>query len=287
MKQMARIILIFGGGGMLLLAAIFCFRQELAARLWMWTDSPLSFFFLAAMQAAIAAAMLWIGFSGELAALAPGALNLVIMLGGSAISLAYVAGVQPGGPELGFAFGCGLFALFNAWLYRWARRQPLLDDMPMPRLLWISYVLFVIVLAGVGGAMLLGVGDIMPWGFGENNRFTPVIFGWMFFGDAFYFLYALLFPRWRNACAQLCSFLAYDLVLLGPFLMRWPLLRDFFPGTPRLPDHLLDNLVVYTLILIYSAALGVYYLLLDPRTRLLGGTVIEPNDLRVDQRTAS
>jgi len=268
----------------LLLAAIFAFQQELAAQLWIWTDSPLSFYFLAAMQAAIAAAMLWIGISGELAALAPGALNLIIMLGGSALSLAYIAGVQPGGSEFGYALGCGLFALANGWLFLWARRQPLRDNAPLPRLLFVSYIIFVVVLAGVGGALLLGIGDIMPWGFGENNRFTPVLLGWMFFGDAFYFLYALLFPRWRNACAQLCSFLAYDLVLLGPFLMRWPLLRDYFPDTPRLPDHLLDNLIIYTLVLIYSGALGIYYLFIDRRTRLLSGTTLQARDVPVDNR---
>ena len=140
MKRIVRGSLIIGGVGMLILAAIFVFQRQWAAQLWLWTDSPLSFYFLAAMQAAIAAAMLWIGFSGELAALAPGALNPIILLGGAAFSLAYIAGIQPGGPELSYAFGCGLFALFNVWLFRWARRQPLRDEAPLPRLVRISYV---------------------------------------------------------------------------------------------------------------------------------------------------
>jgi len=36
--------------------------------------------------------------------------------------------------------------------------------------------------------------------------------------DAFYFLYGLLVPRWHHALGQLLNFLAYDLVLIVPFL---------------------------------------------------------------------
>ncbi|RIK36621.1 MAG: hypothetical protein DCC55_26765 [Chloroflexi bacterium] len=261
MDLVVRILLVLGGIGVLALAAIFAFQREWAAALWFWGDSPLSFYFIAAMQAAIAAAMLWIGLSGELAALAPGALNLFVMMAGLAVSLYFI--------DLGdYAIACALFTLFNLFLFLWARRIPLRDEQPLPNPVRYSYWLFVVILAGVGLALLLGVEGVLPWNFGEENANTPILFGWMFFGDAFYFLYALLYPRWHNAVAQMLSFLAYDLVLLGPFLIRWPWIRDLVGG-PRLPDDRLDNLVVYTLILLYSGALGVYYLLINPKTRLL------------------
>jgi hypothetical protein len=267
-----RIILVIGALGMFVLSAIFAWRLPLVGVLWPWSDGPLSYYFLAAMQAAIGAAMLWIGLSGELAALAPGALNLVVMMAGSAITF-FAIGVAEDNPTLiGYAIGCLLFAIFNGWLYLWARRIPFQDNQPLPGLLRASYVLFVLVLAGVGLALLMGRQGILPWTFGENNRYTPLFLGWMFFGDAFYFLYAVLNPRWRAACAQLCSFLAYDLVLLGPFLIRWPVVRDLEPFAEirRVPDGLIDNLIVYSLVLIYSGALGVYYLLIHRRTRLFG-----------------
>lgn len=268
-RQWVRIVLVVGGLAMLGLAAIFCFNQELAKQLWLWWDSPLSLYFVAAMQAAIGAAMLWIGLSGELAALAAGALNLVVMMAGLALTLFWIAGLDLSNPLFYYALGCALFALFNGWLFIWARRIPLRDNLPLPPLIRYSYMLFVAALAGLGIALLTTDWKILPWGFGDENAYTPRILGWMFFGDAFYFLYALLYPRWRNACAQLCSFLAYDLVLLGPFLMRWPLIRDWFGHLPRLPDELLPNLVLYTFVLLYSGALGVYFLFINPQTRLV------------------
>ena len=267
--QTVRVVLVVGGLAMFGLAAIFCFDQERAKQLWLWWDSPLSLYFVAAMQAAIGAAMLWIGLSGELAALAAGALNLVVMMAGSALTLFWIAGLDLSSPIFYYAVGCALFALFNGWLFVWARRIPLRDSLPLPPLIRYSYMLFVAALAGLGIALLTTDWKILPWGFGEENADTPRILGWMFFGDAFYFLYALLYPRWRNACAQLCSFLAYDLVLLGPFLMRWPLIREWFGHLPRLPDDLLPNLVLYTFVLLYSGALGVYFLFINPQTRLV------------------
>jgi flagellar biosynthesis protein FliQ len=270
MVQVVRILLVVGGFGMAALAALFVFRQDVAETLWLWTDSRLSFYFLASMQAAIAAAMLWIGFSGELAALAAGALNLLVMMAGIAVSLLFVTVQVQDMTLLYYAVGCALFALFNGWLFVWARRIPLQDDRPLPGLLRISYILFIIVLGGVGIALFFIPNGVLPWPVRENNIFTPLIFGWMFLGDAFYFLYAVIQPRWHKACAQLCSFLAYDLVLLGPLLIRWPGIRERFPEVPLLPDVLIPNLRVYTVVLVYSALLGIFYLFIHPQTRLFG-----------------
>src|SRR5687768_9068479 len=80
MNRFTRTILVIGGVLLLVLAAGFALPGFTWAReMWLWGDSPLSYYFIASMQAAIAAAMLWIGLAGELRALAPGALNLVVM----------------------------------------------------------------------------------------------------------------------------------------------------------------------------------------------------------------
>jgi hypothetical protein len=270
MTQMVRVLLVVGGVAMLALSAIFSFDQELAKRLWLWEDGPLSLYFVASMQAAIAAAMLWIGFSGELAALASGALNLVVMMAGSALSLVFVANALGDWSLFFYAVGCALFALFNVWLFRWARRISFRDNRPLPDLLRYSYWLFVVILGTLGLALMIRGNGVLPWRVQEANAFTPLILGWMFFGDAFYFLYALIIPRWHNACAQLCSFLAYDLILLGPLLIRWPIVQTIWPEAPAVAPGLELNLIIYSCVLLYSGALGVYYLLINPQTRLFG-----------------
>jgi hypothetical protein len=60
-----------------------------------------------------------------------------------------------------------------------------------------------------------------------------------------------------NAIGQLLSFLAYDLVLIGPFLK----LFGTVDPTLRL------NLIVYFAVLVFSAAVAIYYLFIHPQTR--------------------
>jgi hypothetical protein len=95
---------------------------------------------------------------------------------------------------------------------------------------------------------------VFPW---ELNPDSSVVFGCIFLGDAFYFIYGLFRPRWGNAFGQLLSFLAYDLVLIIPFVLLFDTVK---------PDHRI-NLIVYTAVLIYSGGLAAYYLLINPRTR--------------------
>ena len=95
---------------------------------------------------------------------------------------------------------------------------------------------------------------VFPW---DLNPDSSVVFGCIFLGDAFYFLYALLRPRWGNAFGQLLSFLAYDLVLIVPFVLLIDTVK---------PDRIF-GLIVYITVLLYSGGLAVYYLLIDPQTR--------------------
>ena len=67
----------------------------------------------------------------------------------------------------------------------------------------------------------------------------------------------LSFPRWQNACGQLWSFLAYDIVLIVPYLFHFATV-----SSAQLP-----SLIVNTIILVYSATLALYYLLIRKETR--------------------
>ena len=80
----------------------------------------------------------------------------------------------------------------------------------------------------------------------------------MFLGAALYFIYALIRPSWLNAAGQLAGFLAYDAVLIVPFLTRLPTVS---------PENQV-GLTIYTGVVIYSGLLAIYYLFIHPPTRL-------------------
>ena len=102
--------------------------------------------------------------------------------------------------------------------------------------------------------MLLHAG-IFPWQLGAE---TSVMFGLVFLGAATYFVYGALDPHWGNAVGQLAGFLAYDLVLLAPFLEHF--------GTAR--GGSLVSLIIYVAFLVYSGALASYYLFASNATRI-------------------
>lgn len=135
----------------------------------------------------------------------------------------------------------------------WAHRLPARNPIPTPRLVSVSYGLFAAILVLIGVALILKTPNIMPWPLKPE---TSAVFGWIFLGDAFYFLYGLLRPSWQYARAQLWSFLAYDLVLnsSGLTLLRWA------RNGPMI------NLLVYLVVLVYSGGLAIY-LFVNERTR--------------------
>jgi hypothetical protein len=61
-----------------------------------------------------------------------------------------------------------------------------------------------------------------------------------------------------NAAGQLAGFLAYDLVLIGPFVLRFATVEP-----ERLP-----SLIVYTTFVSFSGLMAIYYLFINGTTRL-------------------
>jgi hypothetical protein len=84
----------------------------------------------------------------------------------------------------------------------------------------------------------------------------------MFLGAAAYFAYGVFRPGWYNAGGQLAGFLAYDVVLIIPFLQR----------LPTVEPELRVNLIIYIIVVSYSGLLAIYYLFLYPGTRLWRAT---------------
>jgi len=241
-------------GGILVLAASlgFVFQTPVVTMTWPWPDGRLSYLFIASIFAAVSVAMIWIGWTGEWGALPAGSLNVLVIATLSCIYFFYL--FANGRSELlPYALVSALAIIPSAVAFVWGRRIPLSDERPTPKLVQVSFGIFTASLILAGGGLVLRL-PVFPW---VLNRDSSVIFGCIFLGDAFYFLYGLLKPRWHNAKGQLLSFLTYDLVLIVPFIQLF--------GTVK--PELLLNLTVYVAVLVFSGALALYYLLLSPKTR--------------------
>src|SRR5207248_7652208 len=112
----------------------------------------------------------------------------------------------------------------------------------------ISFGVFVAVLMLAGCGILLHLPNAFGW---KLHPTSSALLGWFFLGAACYFLYGLVHSGWQMACGQLWAFLAYDLVLIVPYLLHFAVAH---------PEQL-PSLLINTLVLVYSAALAIYYLL--------------------------
>ncbi len=254
MDKILRTVLIIVGMVSLMLAAGFCLQLPWIVQLWPWADSFSPYLFLGSITAATAASLLWIGLSGELRTAAGGALHLTVFYAGLASSLFLLS--RQGGDQnlLPRAFVCAAGALVSLILLLWFRRSPLRDSRPMPLPVRVSFGVFVVVLVLVGCGILLHLPNVFAW---KLHPTSSALLGWFFLGAACYFLYGLVQPGWQMACGQLWAFLAYDLVLIVPYLLHFALAR---------PEQM-PSLLINTLVLVYSAALAIYFLLVKQTTR--------------------
>ncbi len=227
----------------------------LVTRLWpLPYTTTMSFTFLASIAFAAVASTMWCVARGETAAVAGVALDyLAIFIPTSILMFRLSRGVN--GALLRFGASCVVFVVLGLVLLVVALRAPVRDARPVPRPVRLSFAVFVVALVVAGGRMVLGDTHVLPW---QVSTTATVIYGWMFLGAAAYFAYGLLRPGWFNAGGQLAGFLAYDVVLIVPFVRRLPAVA---PG-------LRGNLVVYLIVIAYSALLAIYYLFVHPSTRL-------------------
>jgi len=252
MTLVALIQLVFGIG--------YAFLMPFALSLWPFSyTGNMSHIFVGSIFCAAAASTLWCIWEGEDAALSGIGLDYIAIFfplgvfalqtaqGNSAQTLFGVAGV------FGGVVGVLLF------LFTWRRRMT--PQPAVPRLVFISFLIFALALFFVGGQMVLKVPDVVPW---QLTTTGSVIYGWMFLGAAVYFSYTLLRPSWHNAGGQLAGFLAYDLVLIWPFIQRLPTLEGRF----------VPSQIFYLIVVSYSGLLGIYYLFIHPNTRVRRGQVM-------------
>jgi hypothetical protein len=256
MTKIVRYILFFICVVQILLAAAFFLQLPFAVNLWPFPETtPLTFMFISSIFAAAAASTLWAAASGNYGALAGIGLDYLIILAPVSV-LSFQLGASSGSPQMTvYGIACVFGSLFGLALIFWSIRIPMDRAHPLPGLVRWSFVIFIIALFIVSVQLIIKVPNVIPW------KITPelsVVMGWMFLGAAMYFVYGLLRPGWVNAAGQLSGFLAYDVVLIVPFLAR-------LPTTP--PEQLVGQ-IVYTAVVSYSGLLAIYYLFIHQSTRL-------------------
>jgi len=240
----------------IVLAVAFFLQLPIVINLWPFQGTtPLTFIFVSSIYAAAAASTFWAVATRHYGALAGIGLDYLVMPAPVSIVLFQMA--AGGGSPLLIASAIGIMfaAIFGLGLFLWSRRIPLDPVPPMPGPVRWSFIIFILALLIVSLRLILKVPNVIPW------TITPelsVVIGWMFFGAATYFAYALLRPSWLNSAGQLAGFLAYDAVLIVPFLTR----------LPTVAPELRMGLTIYTLVVIYSGLLAIYYLFIHKTTRL-------------------
>lgn len=222
--------------------------------LWPLPDTtPISFIFIASIFAASLASTLWCLLAQEDGALAGIGLDYIAIF--IPMSIFGFQLVTENSAMFIFSILCLIFAVFGLVIFLQSQHIPIRDTRPMPKMVRISFMIFIPTLILVGSLLILKTPNILPW------RVTPefgVLSGWFFFGAAIYFIYGLLRPSWHNATGQLAGFLAYDVVLIIPFLQR----------LSTIADELRLSLIVYLIVIIYSGLLAIYYLFINTETNI-------------------
>jgi hypothetical protein len=237
-------------------AIAFFLQLPFAVNLWPFQGTtPLTFIFISSIFAAAAASTLWATASENYGALAGIGLDYLAILIPVAL-LSFQLGASSGTSQLTtYGVVCVFGALFGLGLLLWSIRIPIDNTVPLPGFVRWSFVVFIVALLIVSVRLISKVPNTIPW------TITPdlsVVIGAMFLGAALYFVYALVRPSWLNAAGQLAGFLAYDVVLIVPFLTR-------LPTTP--PEHQV-GLIIYTAVVSYSGLLAIYYLFIRKSTRV-------------------
>lgn len=215
--------------------------------------NPTTYIFIGSILAAAVASTLWCLLNREDGALAGVFLDYATIFIPLSI---FTFQISERNPNLRvFSMISFAIAVFGVIMLAVTSRIPYRDPRPTPRLVRWMFGVFVIALVIVGGQLVLKAPNVLPW---DVNLTGRIIYGWMFLGAAAYFAYGLIRPRWQNAAGQLAGFLAYDLVLILPFLLMLPDVR---------PDKL-PNLIVYITVLVVSGALATFYLFVHSSTRV-------------------
>jgi hypothetical protein len=255
MHQGMRYLLLAFGLLSAILAVGYFLQLPWALATWPWQDGRLSNIFVSSVLAAVAAAMLWISASAHFAGAAGGFLHMATMLGGAALVF-FPLGQERADPRLTtYALVCAAAAAGSIAAFAWARRQPVQDPRRLPTALRVWCVLYILIVLTAGIALIRTAPGIMPWPLKPESS---MVYGWIFVAAAWSFAYPLWQPRVEHIRVGLFGFLAYDAVLLVPFVRHFDTVRP----------ELHTSLLLYVAALSMSTAVSIYYLFLCRETRV-------------------
>ena len=251
------------GVALAVIAVALYFRWPMVADVWPWRGyyaqlTPLSYFFLSSIVAAVSVPTLWIAVTGRLHAATAGAMDLVVSFTGIAIFMFQRVAADPSNTRLlvsALVLTAGVAFIVATYLA--GRNMRGSDTRPLPAPVRVSFYVFIVALLAVGGQLILKTPNILPWQISPEGS---VVYGWLFLGASVYFIYAVARPTFENATGPLLGFLAYDIVLILPFIRHFSEVQ---------PQHV-RGLIVYTIVVVYSALLAIYYLFVNRSTRLTG-----------------
>ena len=256
MRSFPRLIVLLCGIALLALTAGLIWRQSWAVNLLPWELSRLSAIFLGSITIAYGVPLVWIALAEERRALAGLAIGLAVTFGGmAALVVPRAWGDSPKPVAASFAIATLVLMVASILVYFWSRRAAFRETRTIPRSARVPMTIIPLIVITVGCALALNVPNIFPWRLSPELSF---MYGWIFLGAAAYFLYAFAHPSWANGYGQLMGFLAYALVLFGPFISHF--------NTVPAEWHL--NLIVYLGVLTFGTVVACYFLFVSRSSRL-------------------
>lgn len=232
------------------------FEISAIKQLWIWPESPsLGLAFVGSWFAAVAVALIWIGLSGHLRAIRPGALGSIVAFSGSATLLWSGYGLPGKERFLPFAILFILFSLLAIIGLILNYQHPSTYDRKVSPVIRWTFLIFSAIFLLFGLGMVLNTQGMFPAPLSVD---LIRLYGWFFLGSFVYFFFGYLNPTWLNSTSQLLSLLVFDLLLIPIFLRYWSVVPVEFRLT----------LIVYLTFLITSALVCTYFLFIDRSTRL-------------------
>jgi hypothetical protein len=264
----------------------FFFRADWAINAWPWPEAKMSYVFLAAIGAATVGALVWVAISGDVAALAPGAINTTVSMVLGAVYFGQRGIRQDDGEMLLWAVSCLVYGILVFRIFLWSRSRVVLSTMPTPTYLRWSFLVAASVLTTVGFLAYVQLPHIYPW---DVQPGTSSLFGALFLGAASVFVYGLARPVWAFTAGNLWAFLAYDIILLIPYIgmigddadsTTGGGYYDYYGGgttTTSTGDGVnMPSLVIYLTVITLSLMVICYTLFVRPQTRIR----LRPIDIR-------
>jgi hypothetical protein len=256
----------------------FFFRSDWAMNAWAWPEAKMSYVFLAAIGAATVGALVWVAISGDVAALAPGAINTTVSMMLGSVYFGQRGIRQDDGEMLIWAAICLGYGIPVFRIYLWSRSRVVLSTMPTPTYVRWFFLGAASVLAVVGFLAYVQLPHIYPW---DVQSGTSSLFGALFLGAASVFVYGLARPVWAFAAGNLWAFLAYDIILLIPYIAMigddsdsttGGGYYDYYGGgtasTSTGDGVNVPSLVIYLTVISLSLLVICYTLFVRPQTRI-------------------